>query len=189
MASKVPPVDDMTILINILNKNIYTLVDDLTELDKANPGEHRRLSMYPDYNNNPFLVGDDDHEYVEEAIVSPLTPVRKQSAWHPDSWSPDRFSRGVEYDNEAHGNSYSPYATENVEEPSNSVHFNRVDCENQQREEHPRSTISSAEEFRLPRSRGVDDGLGIHITDDAQEVKFLFKFHQNLRGLTLEVQQ
>jgi hypothetical protein len=170
MASEAPPgPDDMTLLINTVKKSIYTIKYGSLSLDKSHTGERiRQNSMYPDIPSNPFVVGEDehDHEYVDEAIVSPLSPARRKSAWHPDTWSPDRFSRGTEYDNEAHGHSHSPYTAENVEDPSKSVHFDRVKWENQQRGEHqPRSTISSAEEFQLPRSRDVDDGLGIHITD------------------------
>jgi len=127
--------------------------------------------MYPDRNNNPFIVGEDEHEFVGDDIVSPISPRRK-SAWHADSWSPDRFSRGDESDNQAHGQSHSPYSTENTGESLDSIHFNRVNWEGQQRneQEHPRSTLSSAEEFQLPRSRDEEDGLGIHITDDSREV-------------------
>jgi hypothetical protein len=132
--------------------------------------------MYPDHNHKPFIVGEEDeHAYVNDDIVSPLSPTQKNSTWHSDnSWRPESFSRGAEYDNAAaaHSLSHSPYAAENVEEPSDSVHFNRVNWEGQQRQEQelPRSTLSSAEEFRLPRSRDEEDGLGIHITDDAREV-------------------
>jgi hypothetical protein len=175
MASEAPlGPDDMTLLINTVKKSIYILKYGSLALDKSHIGERaRQNSMYPDIPSNPFVVGEDDHEYVDEAIVSPLSPPRRKSAWHPDTWSPDRFSRGAEYDSEAHGHSHSPYTTEDVEDPSKSVHFNRVKWENQQQDEHhPRSTISSAEEFQLPRSRDVDDGLGIHITDVASgEVK------------------
>jgi hypothetical protein len=128
--------------------------------------------MYPHLtNNSPFTVGEDDNEYVDENIVSPLSPARKKSAWHPDTWSPDKFP---EYDNEPNGHPHSAYAAENVEDPSDSVHFKKVNWESQQRKEqdHPRSTLSSAEEFQLPRSRDEDDGLGIHITDDGREVYF-----------------
>jgi hypothetical protein len=175
MASKVLPADDMTILINTLNKIIYTLAHGSHISSKTAIGAHtRQNSMYPEPHNNPFAVGDDD-EYVEEAIVSPLSPARRKSAWHPDTWTPDRFSRGAEYDNEAHGHAHSPYAAENVEDPAHSVHFNRVNWENQQRSgQEPRSTISSAEEFCLPRG-SVDDGLGIHITDDEREVCYLVR--------------
>lgn len=171
MVSKVLPVDEIASLINTLNENIFSIKYGLAALHKAS-SENKNPSMYPDHNHNPFIVGEDEHDFVDEDIVSPLSPTGKKSAWHPDSWSPDRFSRGAEYDNEAHGHSHSPYAAENVEDPSDSVQFNRVDWESQQRNEQelPRSTLSSAEEFRLPRSRDEEDGLGIHITDDAQEV-------------------
>lgn len=134
--------------------------------------------MYPEHNHNPFIVGEEDErDYVNEDIVSPLSPTQRNSSWHRDnSWSSDRYSGRDEYEIKAHGHSNSPYAAENVEEPSDSVHFNRVNWESQHQnqQEPPRSTLSSAEEFRLPRSRDEEDGLGIHITDDVREACYPF---------------
>ena len=172
MASAAPGPKGMTLLINTVDKSIHSLKYGSLALDQPHTREQSRQqnSMYPGIPSNPFVVGEDDHdehEYVDETIVSPLSPARRKSAWHPDTWSPDRFSRGHEYDAEAHGHAHSPYTSEDVEDPSKSVHFNRVKWENEREGHQPKSTISSAEEFQLPRSREVDDGLGIHITDGA----------------------
>ena len=125
--------------------------------------------MYPNHNKNPFIVGDDDEgEFVDEPIVSPLSPARRRSDWQPNTW---QQPSPRPHESEAHR--YSPYATEKVEEASESVNFTRVNWQDEKQpegQENPRSTLSSAEEFRLPRSKDEEGGLGIHLSDDGQEV-------------------
>ena len=136
--------------------------------------------MYPNHYDNQYTVGDAEHRYMEE-IVSPISPEsRAKSAWDADVWTSDRYPQEASFDNEAYERSSSPYAAEDFEYRPDAVHFNRVDWEHSQRHEldahtelDPRSTFSSAEEFRLPNSRSPDDGLGIHIIDAERQVRFL----------------